>query len=201
MNESLYAKAHYRVRVMEKLPTEMLEEEHHFIQKVVGAIAVLAEKLETSQEVEKEILRNIVDFMRTFADKDHHGKEETHLFPILEKKGAPIHGCPLGILTAEHQKGRALVTGLAAAAEAYARDGPSAKKPLLENLRGLTGLYPDHIWKEDWLLFPMTNKMLSAKEQKKLHEKFETVEKTIGLDAHHRYEQLAEQLEKWAQEP
>lgn len=186
---------------MGKLPTEMLEEEHHFIQKVVGAITVLAERLETGQDVEKETLRDIVEFMRTFADKDHHGKEETHLFPLLERKGVPIRGCPLGVLIAEHQRGRALVAGLATAAEAYARDGPSAKKPLLESLRGLSSLYPDHIWKEDYLLFPMTNKLLTQQEQSELHEKFEMVEKAIGLDVHHRYEQLAEQLENRAQGP
>jgi len=80
----------------------MLEEEHHSIQKVVGAMAVIAERLEMGQEVKAETLQNIVEFMRTFADKCHHGKEETHLFPVLEKKGVPVRGCPMGALIAEH---------------------------------------------------------------------------------------------------
>lgn len=186
---------------MEKKPTEMLEEEHHFIQKVVGAMAVLAERLQMGQDVETETLQNIVDFMRTFVDKCHHGKEETHLFPMLESKGVPVRGCPLAVLMAEHQRGRTLMTGLASAAETYARDRPSAKKPLLESLRGLTGLYPDHIWKEDYLLFPMTNKILNPEEQEELRERFETVEKAIGMDVHHRFQQVAENLEKKTQGP
>jgi len=72
----------------EKRPTEILED--HFIQKVVGAAAVLLETLEAGNEVEGKTLQEIVEFMRTFADKCHHGKEETHLFPALEKKGVPI---------------------------------------------------------------------------------------------------------------
>jgi hemerythrin-like domain-containing protein len=159
-------------------------------------MAVIAERLEMGEEVDAETLQNIVEFMRIFADKCHHGKEETHLFPLLERKGVPVRGCPLAMLMAEHQRGRALVTGLATAAETYVRDGPSAKKPLLESLRGIAGLYPDHIWKEDYLLFPMTNKILTPGEQKELHDKFETVEKAIGTGVHHRFEQLAEKLEQ-----
>lgn len=184
---------------MEKMPSEMLEEEHHFIQKVVGAMAILAERLETDHEVNTETLHSIVEFMRTFADRCHHGKEETHLFPVLERKGVPVRGCPMGVLIAEHQRGRALVTGLATAAETYAKGGPSAKKALVESLRGLTDLYPNHIWKEDYLLFPMTNKILSPEEQRQLHEKFEMVEKAIGMDVHQRFQQVAEKLERETQ--
>jgi hypothetical protein len=38
--------------LLEKMPTEILEEEHHYIQKVVGAMAVLTERLEMGQDVQ-----------------------------------------------------------------------------------------------------------------------------------------------------
>jgi hemerythrin-like domain-containing protein len=180
-------------------PTKILEEEHHFIQKVVGAMAVLAETLEAGKEVEVKTLHEIVDFMRTFADKCHHGKEETHLFPALEKKGVPMRGCPLGILIAEHEKGRSLVSELAKAAEAHTTEIPLARESLVKSLRALTDLYPNHIWKEEYLAFPMADKILSAEEQDDLYEKFELVEKEIGLDVHQRFEQFAERLERRAQ--
>jgi hemerythrin-like domain-containing protein len=182
-----------------KMPTEILEEEHHFIQKVVGAMAVLAERLEQGETVGAEKLQRVVDFMRTFADKCHHAKEETHLFTLLEKRGVPVRGCPIAILTAEHQRGRALVSTLASATETYGKDMASAKKNLVETLKALTELYPGHIWKEDYLLFPMTNKVLSAEDQKELSEKFELVEKAIGADVHERFERFAEMLEQETQ--
>ena len=184
---------------MSDKPTKILEEEHHFIQKVVGAMAVLAETLEAGKEVEAKTLHDIVEFMRTFADKCHHGKEETHLFPALEKKGVPMRGCPLGILIAEHQKGRALVSQLAEATEAYAKASPLARESLVKSLKGLTELYPNHIWKEEYLAFPMADKILSSEEQSDLYEKFESVEKEIGLDVHQRFEQFAVELERKAQ--
>ena len=57
-------------------------------------------------------------------------------------------------------------------------------------------LYPSHIWKEDYLLFPMTNKVLSPEDQRELHQKFEMVEEAIGRDVHHRLEQFAEEMER-----
>jgi len=180
----------------EKRPTEILEEEHHFIQKVVGAVAVLLETLDAGKEVEEKTLREIVEFMRTFADKCHHGKEETHLFPALEKKGVPMRGCPLGVLIAEHQKGRGLVSQLAEATEAYTKASPLAKESLVKSLRGITDLYPNHIWKEEYLAFPMADKILSSEEQRDLSEKFEMVEKEIGLNVHRRSEQFATELEE-----
>ena len=184
---------------MSNKPTKVLEEEHHFIQKVVGAMAVLIETLETGKEVEQKTLQDIVEFMRIFADKCHHGKEETHLFPALEKKGVPMRGCPLGALIAEHQKGRALVSELAKATEAYTKGSSLATESLVKSLRALTDLYPNHIWKEEYLAFPMADKILSSEEQRDLYEKFEIVEKEIGLDVHRRFEQFAEELERKAQ--
>ena len=65
--------------------TQMLEDEHLVIAKVVGAAPVLADRLEAGQLVDVETLLGVVEFMRTFADNLHHGKEETHLFTLLER--------------------------------------------------------------------------------------------------------------------
>jgi hemerythrin-like domain-containing protein len=179
---------------MQKHPTDLLENEHRAIQEVVAVMATLAEDMETGRPVDAEMLQDIVDFMRIFADKCHHGKEETHLFPALEAKGVPMRGCPVGALKAEHQQGRALVADFARLVQAYAAGSASAQESLAQTLRHLTELYPGHIWKEDYLLFPMANKILSPEDQATLHEHFEAVEEEIGRDVHHRFEQLAAEL-------
>ncbi len=172
----------------------MLEEEHHFIAKVVGATSILVDRLEAEQAVNVDILRDIVEFMRTFADKCHHGKEDL-LFPVLAAKGVPMQGCPIGALTAEHVKGRTLVKDLAEATDAFEKD-TCAREALVKNLRGIAELYPNHIWKEDYLLFPLTNKVLNPEEQQRLYQEFEAVEERIGKDTHHHLALLAEQLEQ-----
>lgn len=177
-----------------KSPTDILEAEHHVIQKVVGAMAVLAEGLGAGHEPPVETLRNIVEFMRTFADKCHHGKEEVHLFPCLEKRGVPARGCPMGVLLHEHERGRTLVAQLAQAIEAYASGTASARDSVMEPLRGLVELYPNHIWKEEYLLFPMSNKVLGATDQQQLIGQFADVEAAVGPDVHQRFERIAEEI-------
>jgi len=177
-----------------KMPTDILEEEHRYIRQVVGAMSLLVEGLESGQKVERQTLQGIVEFMRTFADKCHHGKEETHLFAILEEKGVPLGGCPVGALVYEHQQGRTLVNQLATAVESCVEDDVAARASLANTLRSLMNLYPNHIWKEDFLLFPMTNKVLNQDEQKDLLEKFRRIETEIGQETHQQFGQLASQL-------
>ena len=88
--------------MMPNSPTLMLEDEHRFIAKVVSVAPVLADRLEAGQAVDADTLQGVVEFMRIFADKCHHGKEEELLFPLLGKKGVPLQGCPIGALIMEH---------------------------------------------------------------------------------------------------
>jgi hemerythrin-like domain-containing protein len=175
-------------------PTDILEAEHRVIERVIAAAAVLAETLETGGPVEPETLQQVVAFMRAYADKCHHGKEEAELFPLLERRGVPATGCPVGALTGEHAHGRELVTALSDAAAAHAAGDPAAREALLTSLRGITTLYPSHIWKEDYLLFPMSNKVLSQEDQRELYARFLKVDEGMGPGMHEHFEQVAADL-------
>ena len=177
-------------------PVEMLEAEHRVIQKIVAGMSVLAEQLEDGEPVDVSLLESIVVFLRTFADRCHHGKEETFLFPALIRRGVPSHGCPIGGLTMEHQKGRVMVGELAEAIRGCAAGEPPARENLVKSLHALAAFYPSHIWKEDYLLFPLAGKVLTPQDQQELMDKFETVERELGLDVHERFDKLAAELER-----
>jgi hemerythrin-like domain-containing protein len=172
-------------------PTEELEHEHRIIQQVVGGMAVLIEKLESGKEIDAAVLTDLFEFMQTFGDRCHHGKEEIYLFKLLEKKGVPVSGCPLAVLLHEHEKGRNLMADLKLTSETYIRTPGAGREALIGTLRRLIELYPSHIWKEDYLLFPMADKLLSDTEQEELSARFEQHESEIGMDVHHGFEQLA----------
>ena len=63
-------------------PMEELEHENHIIERVVAAMAVLAEKLRSGKEVEAEVPNDLVEFLQVFAEDRHHANEEHHLFPL-----------------------------------------------------------------------------------------------------------------------
>jgi hemerythrin-like domain-containing protein len=175
-------------------PAEILEQEHRVIEMVVAAASGIADTIEGGQTVGAAALHDVVDFMRNFADKCHHGKEEELLFPALMDKGVLPSGCPLGVLLADHKKGRATVGRLADAIDGYAAGDADAKVTVVESLRAIVDLYPGHIWKEDYLLFPMTNKILSNDEREALLPKFDAVEAEMGEDSHEKYHGIAHRL-------
>jgi hemerythrin-like domain-containing protein len=174
--------------------TEALEREHRVIQKAVAIMAQLVEQLELRHAVKPDILRDLLQFMRVFSDQCHHGKEEGYFFPYLESKGVPSAGCPLAALKGEHAKSRQLLDDLNSATATYISEPERGRLTLVQVLQSLVILYPAHIWKEDYLLFPMAEKILSPRDHELLLEQFEKVEEVLGTDAHQSFEALAEDL-------
>ena len=176
--------------------TETLEHEHRTIEKIVRVISVLADELTEARDVDDSILADLCDFLRVYGHQCHHGKEESYLFPLLETRGVPEDGCPLGALRHEHQRSRALTDTLVEATSRYSANSSRGRQALVEVLRDLASFYPAHIWKEEYLLFPLAKKVLSAQEDELLQKEFESVEADIYSDAHERYESLAVDLER-----
>jgi hemerythrin-like domain-containing protein len=179
---------------MSQNPIDLLEEENRYIARVVGAAERLADKLAADQPVRAETLQDVADFMLLYADKCHHRKEEDKLFPLLEKRGVPTLGCSLEALSHEYGIGRTLVKGLMEAVAAFRKADPAATINIIKNLRGIAELYPNHIWKEDHLLFPISHKVLSAEDQYDLALEFESVEQELGWEMHEHFERLSEHL-------
>lgn len=175
-------------------PIAELSTEHELIQKVVAGLAVLESRMSGGGPVNAALLRRIVKFLREYADVLHHGKEEALLFPALERRGVPAHGCPVGALLAEHKRGRVLVAEFAEAIEAYASGADGAVAGLAATMRALAELYPAHIWKEDYLLFPMSEKVLGTQGLLNLSTQFEEVNRTVGEAVVARAEALAAEL-------
>jgi hemerythrin-like domain-containing protein len=175
-------------------PIEMLLAEHRNIEKVIDAILVVKSNLVSGEAVEPQTLRDMVEFMRLYADKCHHGKEEAILFPLLVEKGVPAQGGPIQVLTHEHELCRKAVGEFATVVEAYAKSSNESTEELISKLCALTALYPNHIWKEDNVLFPMSEEIFDVTEKGELLKSFEKVDQEQGEATHKRLVAIAEDL-------
>ncbi len=181
--------------------TQIMEAEHRLIETVVKALGSAAAGIEKGEHPDCTMLATAAEFLRTYADKLHHGKEEALFFPMLVKRGVPPQGCPIGGLNHEHEKARALVQALAQQVPAYQSGQPGANDPLLATLRALLDLYQNHIWKEDAMVFPMADKVLTSTDQQELCEKFAEVDRSVGPDVLARLEKFAKNLTPTAKAP
>jgi hemerythrin-like domain-containing protein len=176
-------------------PIEALKEEHRAIEKIADVLMKIADKLDSGEEVPLKDLLQTLDFIRTFADKCHHGKEEGILFPKLEMKGIPREGGPLGVMLYEHEVGRAAVRRMGEAIDMLARGEDRGAQQFSENAKIYAALIKDHILKEDDILYVMAESVLEEDEMEKMMGEFEEVEeKEIGKGVHEKYARLVEEL-------
>jgi hemerythrin-like domain-containing protein len=178
-------------------PTETLKNEHRAILLMLKVAESVSFKLEGGEDVPADDLARIVDFIRGFADKCHHAKEEDLLFPAMEKAGVPRQGGPIGVMLIEHTEGREYVGKMSEAAGKYAAGDKKAGLQFAENARGYAALLSQHIHKEDNILYPIADARLSPQSQAGLEKDFERVEEeVVGAGKHEEYHRLLEQLEK-----
>lgn len=162
--------------------TTALEHEHRSVETVVEAISTIADHLEQGRRIDTSLLTEVVFFFRVFADQCQTSKEDDLLFPALEAKCMSPGTCPIAGLRNDHRQAGSLTLNLLEAADAYKAGRGSANELLARTLRHLAELYREHIWKENYLILPLAEKVLSADEQDRLSQAFQGMESRISSD-------------------
>src|SRR5262249_51591136 len=93
-------------------PTHILRHEHRVIEQALRALDGICLKLKSGVNVPAEALCQILDFIQNFADRFHHAREVTYLFPALDQNGFQREGGAIGFLTREHDLERLLTAEL-----------------------------------------------------------------------------------------
>jgi len=175
--------------------TEDLRAEHEGIRVMLRILAKVCETLESGKKVDQNHLEGIIEFLTVFADKCHHGKEEEMLFPELEKSGISKDRGPIGVMLSEHDEGRGFVRGMKEGVGKIKAGGPFAATQFTGSARKYIDLLSRHIDKENDVLFPMADEVLSKETQDRLRENFETLERVkIGAGKHEEFHALIHQL-------
>ena len=176
-------------------PTDILRTEHQVIEQVLNCLEKMSERTLAEKKLDAVSARQVVDFLRTFADRCHHGKEEVHLFPMMESKGVPRQGGPTGVMLMEHDQGRFHIGEMDKAIDAAATGDGVAVKRFVEHAHAYLHLLRDHIYKENNILFNMADQLMSETDQKQLMEQFTHVEhEEMGTGTHEKYLGIAREL-------
>jgi hemerythrin-like domain-containing protein len=177
--------------------TQVLRQEHEVILRVLDATNNVAESLEAGSDVPPGTLWNIIEFLRLFADRQHHGKEEDLLFPELEKQGMPRNGGPIGMMLMEHQFGRSLIARMAEAARSYENGSRDAGAQWADAAFDYVSLLREHIAKENNILFVMAERILTPADQQRLLVDFQGVDsEKIGKEEGKRLLDLADEIQQ-----
>ena len=174
--------------------TQQLKDEHEGVRVMLNILDRIGRQLELAGSLNNDHFEGIIEFLRGFVDKCHHGKEEDLLFPALVAAGVPQEG-PIAVMLREHETGRNYVKAISNAHAGYVAGDKSSSTDIVQNVRGYISLLRDHIDKENNVLFVMADSRLPAKKQEELFEGFERIEEErIGTGKHEEYHGFIEKL-------
>ena len=126
---------------------KVLMDDHQVILRMLRALNGMCLCIGEGKKVALSDLEAALDFIKTFADYCHHGKEEDLLFPAMGEVGFPSQGGPVGVMLMEHEQGRALVKSLSAALERIRAGEDAALKDAARAAAGYSALLSAHIGK------------------------------------------------------
>jgi len=152
-------------------PLQILVNEHKMIKRWLALVPRLLDNLDPATQEGERIFRGGVDFIRSYADKLHHGKEEDILFAYFDDKETIFQ-----VIYEDHRTARDYVKQMIAAIDT--KDAES----LRDNLTAYAALLTEHIKKEDEILFPWLDRSLTASQVTELNEKFELAERELDVD-------------------
>ncbi len=174
-------------------PTETLMHEHEIIMLVLNS----AEAIIQSDEFPFDDVEKIANFLKYFADGCHHKKEEKYFFVRLGERGFSVDQGPVAVMLHEHEIGRKFIRAIFGALPLAQTGDKNAIGIVKDNLDGYIQLLRGHIYKENNILFPMSNQVLIPHDQLELEKDFEKVEREeMGRGTHEKYHQLAYELQK-----
>ncbi|MEF9475759.1 MAG: hemerythrin domain-containing protein [Candidatus Mariimomonas ferrooxydans] len=166
-------------------PMKRLVDEHVLIKRLVALIPDVTESLDVESEQGRQIISNSVKFIRTYADKYHHAKEEEILFKYFDEN-LDI----LKVMHEDHENARAHVRAILEGLD------KKDKKEIAEHLNAYRELLTEHIKKEDETLYPWIDRNLLITQVGELFSKFNEADEKSDREVIDSCKKFVKELEK-----
>jgi hemerythrin-like domain-containing protein len=167
--------------------------EHRLIEQMLDAIQRTLEHAEKTRAIDPYFVDTAVDFIRVYADRTHHGKEEDIMFRDLRKKQLS-NGDRLLMdeLIEDHIFSRSTTKSLVEANVRYRRGNEASLGEVTARLKTLVDFYPKHIKKEDEVFFPASRIYFSDEEDQAMLKEFWEFDRKM---IHEKYKNMVKEFE------
>jgi hemerythrin-like domain-containing protein len=165
-------------------PMKKMVDEHTLIKRWLTLIPKVIEYVDLETMEGLELINKGIDFIRNYADKYHHAKEEDQTFNYFDESLEILK-----VIRKDHVKVRAHVKAMLEAIE------QKDKEKLAEHLRAYSKILPGHIKKEDEILYPWMDRNLTTTQIGNLYSKFNEIDKEYG-DSPAKHLKFIEELEQ-----
>jgi hemerythrin-like domain-containing protein len=175
------------------MPIDHLMQEHRIIERMIPPIQNELSRIKETKTVNPEFINITIDFIRTYVDHCHHGKEEGILFRELAKKTlSSEHGTMMKELINEHVYARTTTANLEKAKDTYVNGNAEALNDVWKFLNDLAEFYPKHIKKEDKKFFIASMEYFTPREQETMLQEFWDFDRKL---IHQKYTKTVAEME------
>ncbi len=175
--------------------TQALVNEHKLILRMLALLERNAPLTQAGSYNNYQFYLDGVEFIRSYADRFHHAKEEDVLFEALVENGMPREHSPVAAMLAEHDLGRGYVKAMETAALAAITGEPGQNALIAENALAYLTLLRDHIAKEDGILYPLAERVIPAEKRPTIVAGYTAAEARTPADFAQRYEEIVARYE------
>jgi hemerythrin-like domain-containing protein len=176
--------------------TQTLVDEHRLIIRVLALLEKNAPLTAEGNYCNWQFYLDGIDFIRQYADQFHHAKEEDILFQALIDNGMPKEHSPVAAMLMEHDQGRSFVRAMEAAVHEAQAGRTETCQAIAENALGYAALLRDHISKEDDILYPLAERVISESMRTGILQGYQTAEAQIAPEFCERYQAIVTKYEQ-----
>ncbi len=168
---------------------QLMVEEHTYIVRMLHVLRAASQRILDGEEIIYDDFDEMIDFLKNYADKHHHGKEEKFLFlEMVEHLGKLGHSLINAGMLVEHDWGRLFISELTSALGKVKAGDQAARLDVIANAVGYTNHLQRHIKKEDELVYSFAEKNLAKEILNKVNEQtavFEIEAEKAGVQKHY----------------
>ena len=177
---------------------KLMMEEHQYILRMLAVVRKACLLVMNGEAINYEDFDKMIDFIRTYSDAHHHGKEEKLLFAeMVEHLGSLGSKMVNQGMLVEHNLGRLYIKELVSALERTKQGDDESRIDVIANAISYTHHLKRHIDKEDQVIYTFAKRHLPEGILNKVNEDtvvFENTAHEKGVQEH--YISLLEDLEK-----
>jgi len=176
-------------------PTENLKNEHIDIIELLNIMSKIAGKIKSNDVFYTSDVEDIIEFLKYFIDKSHHGKEEV-FYPALKDAGIHKEAELINVMLSEHVLAKNYLMDIDSCVVNCKIGNDFSGELLADSLTKYVVMIKNHIQKEEEIIFPLADRELSIENQQEIANEFERIEeKILHHGFHEHYHSLLLKLE------
>lgn len=176
--------------------TRALVDEHRLILRMITLLEKNAQAAAQGRYDNWQFFLDGVDFIRNYADRYHHAKEEDVLFEALVTNGMPRENSPIAAMLLEHDLGRKHVAAMEEAAREAKAGRPGREAVIAEHALAYAELLREHIDKEDGILYPLAERVIPQEARDRIVDGYAAAELKTASDFAAHYEEIVKRYEQ-----